>query len=320
MELWLRNNIRIDISTQEATLKESIDMIAYTLSVTIAETEDIKSLELKKNDRIALYDYAYGTGAYWMLFDGVIWDISINKKTRKISITGKERTIYMEESEDEYMWSNGQTASQRVSVIANDWGIPIGIIDDTQIGLAKDFRKESLYSSIKKDLKETAQKGGSLYRVRMDEKLELFEVGSNILVYEMSPVIDELEYNQSLTGMVTQIKVLGKNEKEDTKSPIIGVFKKDTETYGTIQKILQDEKVDDYSKAKSKSDSMFSTGEDSIKINCTQDINTLRAGNKISLYGNIYYITDMIHRFGGRGSMNLVLMSWEGVKAKFYGE
>lgn len=320
MELWIRNNTRIDISTEKLSLKETIDGIAYTLTTTIAETEAIRSLNLAKGDRISVYDYNYYTKGYWMFFEGVIWDISTNKQSRKINITAKERTVYLEESEDEYYWPEGQTASQRMMVIASDWGIPVGYVDDTQKGLAKALRKENLYGIIKKDLKETAQKGGSLYRVRMDEKLELIELGTNENIPILDSIIDEIEYKNSLDGTVTQVKVLGKKEKEETKSPIIGTFKQGTDDYGTIQKIVQDEKVDDYAKASDKANTLFSTGEDTIIVKCVIDINTLRAGNKVKLYGKDYIISEMDHDYGDIKRMNMTLMSWEGVKSKFYGE
>lgn len=320
MELYLKNNYKIELLSETVTVKESIDSVAYTLNVDLALTAELESLGISKGDSIQLYDYAYGTGTYSKVFDGVIWDRDKSKKLKKVSITGKERTVYMEESEDEYIWYDGQVASDRIQIIANDWGIPVGWVDNTKIGLSKDRRKESLYSSIKKDLKETAQKGGSLYRIRMGEKLDILELGTNETVYELSTVIDDLDDKQSLSGMVTQVKVLGKNDKDYTKSPVIGVFKSNTSAYGTIQKIVQDEKIDDYAKAQSKSNTLFNTGEDSKTISCTQDINNLRAGHKVTLYGEELYVAEITHKFGGRGRMNLVLMTWEGLKNKFYGE
>lgn len=320
MELYLKNNYKIELLSEAVSTKESVDSVAYTLSINLALTTELEALGIAKGDSIQLYDYAYNTGAYSMIFNGVIWDINKSKKSREISLTGKERTVYIEESESEYLVYEGETATQRISTIAYYWQIPMGWVEDTKIGLSKGRRKENLYSMIKKDLKETAQKGGSLYRIRMDEKLDLLELGTNEITYELSTVIDNLDEKQSLDGMVTAVKVLGKNDKDDTYSPVIGVFTNNTEKYGTVQKIVQDEKIDDYAKAQSKSNTLFSTGEDSITINCTQDINTLRAGHKVSLYQNIYYITDITHKLGAKGSMNLVLMTWDGVRNKFYGE
>ncbi|WP_423201031.1 XkdQ/YqbQ family protein [Clostridium saccharobutylicum] len=258
-----------------------------------------------------------------------------------MSITGKERTVYIEESEDEYLWTEGQTAAERATIIANDWGIPIGYFEDTEIKLSKDKRKESLYSMMKKDLKETAQKDGKLYRFRMDVNLDLFELGSNIFIYELDNIMEELDEKDSLDGAVTQVKVLGKEKTNDNNSssskddsdsnssssnnelvlsPIIGTFKKDTETYGTIQKIVQDDKVDDYSKAETKANSLFSNGEASKTINCCDDINTLHAGNTVNVYGEILCITEITHTLGSSNKMSLTVMKMEDVRRKFYSE
>ncbi len=336
IELVLKNKYKIQLLSEEATLKESIDSIAYTLNLSLIETDEFKNIGLVKGDSIQLYDYMFNSNEYKKIFDGTIRDISGSKKNKKLSIICRERTVSIEESEDEYLWSDGQTATQRAKAICNDWNIPVGCFSETNIGLAKDLRKESLFGMMKKDLKETAQKGGSLYKFRMDESLNLIELGSNSVVYKLDSIVDDIQNKSTLSGAITQVKILGKEEtkksteknktsdssekKELILSPILGVFKKDTDKYGTIQKLVQDEKVDDYSKAKSKADTLFNSGEDSISLPCVKDINTIRAGDKISLYNTIYYVTDITHEIGADGKMNMTIMSWEGVKTKFYGE
>lgn len=336
MELVLKNKYKIQLFSEEATLKESIDSIAYTLNLSLIETDELKNIALAKGDSIKLYDYMFNSNEYKKIFDGTIRDISGSKKNKKLSIICRERTMTIEESEDEYLWKDGQTATQRAKIICNDWGIPIGHFSETSIGLAKDLRKESLFGMMKKDLKETTQKGGSLYKYRMSESLDLIELGSNSIVYKLDSIVNDIQQKSSLNGAVTQVKVLGKEEtKKNTKetkksdnneekelilSPILGVFKKDTDKYGTIQKLAQDEKIDDYSKAKNKADTLFSSGEDSISLPCIKDINTIRAGDKVSLYNVFYYVTDITHELGTGGKMDLTLMSWKGVKTKFYGK
>lgn len=332
MDLVLKNKYKIQILTESVTLKEAIDGIAYTLNISLIETEELKNIGIAKGDSIELYDYLFGSNTYERIFNGIIWDISKNKKSKKITITGKERTVVIEESEDEYLWSDGQTATQRTTIIADDWGIPISNLLDTGIALSKDKRKESLYGMIKKDLKETAQKGGSLYKLRMNTKLNLVEIGSNTIIYKLESILDDLDEKDSLEGAVTQVKVLGKEdtkkkgtssnsgEKELVLSPIIGVFKKDTETYGTIQKIVDDDKVDDYAKAQAKANCLFSGGENSKTLSCSKDINTLRAGDLVSIYNEKVCITEITHNLGTGGKMNLTVMKIEDVRRKFYSE
>ena len=329
MDLILKNKYKIQILSESVTLKDVIDGIAYTLNISLVETEELKSIGIAKGDSIHLYDNEFGTGNYAQIFSGIIWDLDTSKKSKKISIIGKERTIKIEESDDERLWNDGQTADQRAKIIANDWEIPIGSFANTGIALAKDKRKETLYSMIKKDLKETAQKGGKLYKIRMDTSLNLIELGSNTPIYKLDNIIDDFNEKDSLDGAVTQVKVLGKedskksgssDEKELVLSPVIGVFKKDTETYGTIQKIVDDEKVDDYAKAQAKANCLFSTGETSKNISCCKDINTLRSGDKVSVYGEEVYITEITHNLGSAGKMNLTVMKFDDVRRKFYSD
>jgi len=332
MDLVLKNKYKLQIVSESVTLKETIDGIAYTLSISLIETEELANIGISKGDSIELYDYAYQDKNYTKIFCGVIWDIDKDKKNKKISLTGKERTRVIEESEDEYLWSEGQTASQRGTIICNDWGIPIGNFLDTGIGLSKDKRKESLYGMMKKDLKETAQKGGGLYKFRMDTSLNLVELGSNYIIYKLDNIIDDLKEKDSLEGAITQIKVLGKedtkssnssssgSEKELVLSPVIGLFKRNTESYGTLQKIIDDDKVDDYAKAQSKADCLFSSGESSKSLNCCEDINTLRAGDFASVYDENICVTEITHTLGSGGKMSLTVMKMEDVRRKFYSE
>lgn len=320
MELILRNKYKITLTAESGTLKESIDGIAYTLNLTLINTKEFENLGIAKGQSIELYDYAFNSKDKVRIFSGIVWDINKSKKTKKMSLTCKERTVRIEESEDEFLCLNGQTATQRATLLCKEWNIPIGSFANTKIGLAKDRRKESIYSMMWKDLKETAQKGGGLFKFRMSTKLDLIKVGYNTTVYKLDSILDDVQIKNSLSGAVTQVKALGKNDKDDTKSPVIGIFKKNTEAYGAIQKIVQDDKVQNYANAQNKANSLFSAGENSIDVSCVQDINTLRAGDVASLYGTRYYVTDITHTLGSKGSMDLTLMDWEGVKTKFYGK
>lgn len=351
MDLILKNKYKLHNIAEKCTLKDSLDSIAYTMSISIMETDELRKIGIKKGDSIQLFDYEI-KGAYAQIFSGVIWDISRNRKTRKISLTCKERSVYLEESEDELLFQES-TLTQRMQRIADDWGLTVGLRPDTEINLAKNKFKESLYSILKKGLKETAQKGGKLFRIRMDVNLDLVELGSNINIYKLETIATDITDKESLEGAITQVKVVGKEEsnktsstkkksdkkdnssksennestdtekkeKELTLSPVVGVFSKDTDKYGTLQKIVQDtENVKDYDSAKKKADSMFNSGEDSISFKSCYDINTLHAGNSISLDGNIYIITELTHEIGNDGEMSGTVMTEELVRRKFYSE
>jgi len=318
MDIILKNKYKISLNTTGSTLKESIDSIAYTLELSLIKDKELVKIGLCKGDSIKLYDYTFETHKYIKMFDGIVWDCDASDKERTISITAKERTVYMEESEDEYLFSGGRTATQRAKEICNDWGIPLGDFPDTGVGLAKDRKKSTLYSIMREDLRETAQKGGYMYRYRMEEKLNLVKIGNNSIVYKLDSILEDSKRKQSLSGAVTQVKVQGKNENDDTKTPILGTFKGDA-TFGTFQKIAQDEKVTDYSSAKEKANTMFTTGDDTWTFTCVKDISDIRAGDKVQVGKRTFYVTNISHVLGSGASMSITAVEdIELIRSKYY--
>ena len=174
------------------------------------------------------------------------------------------------------------------------------------------------------DLKETAQKGGKLYRYRMGTSLDLVELGTNEVVYKLDGIIDEPSRKNTLDGVVTQVKVLGENKSKEENpelSPVIGIYQEKTDWYGTIQKIVQDSKVSDYASGEEKAKALFSTGEDIWTFKCVKDIPDIRAGDRVLLYDKYYYVIEIVHNLGDKDSMTIKAMEFiEDVRRKFYAE
>ncbi len=313
----LRNSIKLDNLKMEINLSESIDSIAYTADIKMVVPEEMsKNLLLKEGDPIEIVknkDPGKGT-----VFKGVIWHKNTTMKHTKIaSLICKERTIYIEKSEDEYLFKEGTTATQRAKQMCSDWGIPIGNFADTKIPLAKTPpRVGTIYGMMLEDLRETAQKGGSLFKYRMQNKLDLIEIGSNEVVHDISNILETINQTGTLEGAVTKVKVLGKQE-DDKKSPVIGVYSKDTDKLGTLQRVIQDEKIQDPGTAKAKAEAMFSKGEGSIQVSGI-DIPEIRAGDKVKLNGFYVYVTNVVHKLGEPGRMELVLESLNQIRGKYY--
>lgn len=319
MNIILNDRYKIEGVSEGVSFSEAIDNIAYTSNVKLVETDEIRSIGIKKGDKIKIIDESFETKKDITIFNGTIWDVNTSKKNRKIDLNCKERTVYIEESEDEYLFSEGMTATSRIKQYCSDWGIPIGGLIDTKIKLAKAvYRKSSILSMMLKDLKETATKGGELYKLRMLDKLELFQIGSNPTVWKLETIAEDINIKSSLNGVVTKVKVLGKNENDDGKSPIIGTYSKDIVKYGTIQKIVQDEKITNTSQASNYANNLFNTGEESVSVSCAIDINTLRAGDKVSLNGSIYYVIDIKHNKDSVNKMTMTLGTLDYIRRKFF--
>lgn len=309
----LRDNIKLDNLKMQITLSESIDSIAYTANIEIVVPQDLKVSEGDPIEIIKNNDPGKGT-----VFKGVIWNKVTDLKRNKVgNLTCKERTIYIEKSEDEYLFKEGTTATQRAKQMCGDWGIPIGNFEDTGVPLAKAPPKiDTIYKMMLDDLKETAQKGGGLFKYRMQNKLDLIKIGSNKVVHDVSNILENINQTGTLEGAVTKVKVLGKKE-DDTKSPVIGTYSKDTDKLGTLQRVIQDEKIQDAGTAKSKAESMFSKGEGSIRVSGI-DIPEIRAGDKVKINGFYAYVTSVVHQLGEPGRMELVLESLDQIRGKYY--
>ncbi|BAH07929.1 XkdQ/YqbQ family protein [Clostridium kluyveri] len=315
-----KDNYKIGNLNEGITLQESIDSIAYVATVKLLETEQLQSIQFVKGNGIEIWDTPFNGTSDVKVFKGVVWERERNRKEHYLNLECKERTVYLENSEDEYLHPEGQTATQRITKYANDWNIPIGNFADTGIGLAKNIYRggDTILDMIFKDLKETAQKGGKLYKVRMQEdKLDLVEIGTNTTVWKLESIAEEIEEYSSLEGAVTQVKVLG-TQSDESLSPVIGIYEKETRGYGTLRKIVQDDKVTNADAAKKKADSIFSTGEDYINISCGVDINTIRAGDKVSLDGVELYVASVTHTLGSSGKMELTVGTMDYIRRKFY--
>ncbi|MCT4593188.1 MAG: XkdQ [Anaeromicrobium sp.] len=316
--LIFKDKYKIDNLNEGIQLSEAIDTIAYTATIQLTITDELDKIGIDKGDAIEILETNFETKELESVFKGIIWEKDTDRRIRKAGrIICKERTVYLEESEDEYLFPAGQPATQRAKKLCSDWGIPIGSFENTIIPLSKAvYRSESIYGIMLKDLQETAQKGGELYIYQMKGNLDLIKVGSNKKVWDISNIIEEVNQKSSLDGTVTQVKVLGKEEK-DIKTPVIGIYKKDADKYGTVQKIIQDEKIKSAADAKSRANNMFSPGTGSITTTGI-DINSIRAGDKVKLNGFEIFVSEVTHKLGNPGRMSLTLENYDQIRRRFY--
>ncbi|HBE9354176.1 TPA: XkdQ, partial [Clostridioides difficile] len=242
MKIILNGKYDIANFNEGITLSEAIDGVAYKMDVSLIEPKQLQDIWIKKGDKIVLIDIAYESKKEEIIFDGVIWETRRSEKSKKLTLSCRERTVYMEESEEQYSFKEN-TATQRIEYYCKQWNIPYYNLANTGKKLAKVIHKTNILDMIKKDLKETASKGGDLFRVRMDNKLKLFKLGTNANVYKLDSILEDANFTSSFNDAVTSVKVLGKSKDENTKAPIIGTYKKDSDKYGTLQKIKQDEKI-----------------------------------------------------------------------------
>lgn len=323
-EVVLANKYYLRELVESISLDESLSEIAYHAQVRLLVTVDLQKIGIANGQEIRISGIPFGgTSMVYLLQPGVVWEC--NSETtgfKHINLDIYDRSIYLAKSEDEYLFSAGQTATTRLKQYCKDWGITAGTLDDTKIALAKGvYRAQSIYSMIRRDLVETAQKGGGLFRVRMSPSgLELIELGKNKNVWVLEPDqnITQINQKRTLEGTVTQVKVLG-NAGEGSRSPVLAIEKGETSKYGALQVVLQDEKITTVASATTAAKKLLCGVQETFEVECI-DINTIRAGDKVMLFNSELYVISVNHQLGCPGKMNLELSSEDYVRRRYYSD
>lgn len=319
-EVVLANKYFLRELVESITLEESLDEIAYRATVRLVVTPDFPGIAPGKECRISGVPFG-GSSMVYLLHPGVVWECESETRGQKhLTATIYDRTIYLAKSEDEYLFPAGLTASQRLKQYAADWGIPLGQVADTGVPLAKAvYRAQPLWSMIQADLKETVAKGGEMYRPRMTpDGLELVKLGSNetVWVLELEQNIEELTQRRTLEGAVTQVKVLG-NAEEDQRSPVLAIVKGEAAKYGTLQRVISDEKIKNAAQAKTAGQKMLAGMQETFTVTGI-DINTIRAGDKVQLNGMDLLVRSVRHELGSPGHMTLELAGEDVIRRGVY--
>lgn len=318
------------------TVDESIDDIALRITFDVLITEDVS--KIKNGMDVVIKGVPYGGTSKVTLFSGIIWELDSKRAGHgTLSFTVYERTKYLKESEEQYQFKAG-TASARLKTYAKDWEIPTGTVPDTGVKLAPAlYYAQSIFTSIRNDLVETAQKGGDLFKARMTSaKLELYKLGSNPTVWKLKGTNFDVGQNRTMDGMVTQVKIIGNDEKKKKKKrrkkgdpvvkevkslyPIKAVIKGNTADFGTIQKIIKAEKAEDLAEAKKTAQQMLWPNVKEVFRGNGIGINTLRAGDKIVFETLPYpvYVLAVTHKLQEQDQMSITAATLDYIRRELY--
>lgn len=327
-EVVLQDKYFLRECIQKLSLEDRLDEISYSAKVTLAVPGDqFTGLPIiKPGMEIRVSGTKFGETKFsYLIQPGVVWDVEIaNRARRNWNLTIYDRAIYLAKSKDEYLWTEGQKASDRIAKICGDWGITVKDIPDTGQGLAAaTVRAKPLWGVMQDALKETAGKSGRLFTVRMQpDGLEIFEIGTNkdVWVFEFGANLRTVTQKQTLSGAVTKVKVLGKASKNE-RSPVNSEVTGETDKLGTIQEILSDQKAIDAGTAGAKAKGMLAGIQETVKVEAI-DINTIRKGDKVIVEGwpDGLYVMSVRHELGTPGKMQMELATKDYIRRKYYHE
>ncbi|GAB6988044.1 XkdQ/YqbQ family protein [Paenibacillus pini] len=320
--LILQDQYDLTPLVETMTLKDSLDQIAYQASVRVAVNGNMPAIAPGMAIRISGVPFNKDS-TIPLLHPAVVWEVeSSNSGTKRLSLVINDRTIYLDKSEDEYLFPKDQTATQRLQKYAKDWGIPLLPLPDTRTKLGKAvYRAQTIFSMILADLKETAKNGGDMYHPRMTSGgLQLFKLGSNDSPYVLDGMID-LTQLRTLEGTVTKVKVMTANENvgsgQEVPSKVLAVAEGDTKSLGTLQKLVEDDQVKSAGGADKLAKSHLTGIQETFTITA-MDINTIRAGDAVFLQKIKLIVTSVSRDLGNPGSMTLELASAESVRRRYY--
>jgi len=318
-EVVFANKYDLSELVESLSVEESLNEIAYCANIKLVVTPDMPIITPGQEIRIAGIPFGK-TKKENLLNPAVVWECRSSNAGRKhLNITAYEKTIYLAKSEDERLMPGNQTATERIKQYAMSWGIPVGNIVDTREKLVRNIkRSQTILSMIMEDLKETVDKGGAMYRIRMTSRgLELFEVGGNSAIWELG-ALEEVAQNRTLEGAITKVKVIGSQESENAVAKTLAVMEKDIEKYGTLQKLIMDSKIETVEQARKVAAKTLLGMQETISVTAL-DINTVRAGDRVRLNNLELIVTKVRHQLGNPGRMELELAAESKVRRDFGG-
>lgn len=322
---------------ERLTLEERLDEISCRTMMDLAapNVNGTGMPTIAPGHTMEIIGAAFGETSISHVFNaGPVWDVNKDDQRRqRYSVTVYDKTIYLAKSEDEYLFAEGTTATQRIKQIAGDWNIPVYQLAETGQPLAKAlYRSKNMWSIIQEALRETAEKSGKMYRLRMMPGkisslsnyqfaaggLELVEIGSNSTVWMLESQVnmEKLSHHQTLDGAVTKVKILG-NASKESRSPVLGVVTGETQ-YGTLQKVHTEHKATNVAAAMKIANNLLTGVQETINATGI-DINTIRAGDRVAVEGYPDLLAVSVkHECGSPGSMMLQLAPQKYVRSKYY--
>ena len=212
----LIRDIEITEFVESATTEGHSQKPNRTLTLTLMNTIDgrKKAFIAKPGDSVQLYVDGKRD------FVGIIFDTTIDDGGRN-TITCFDRSIYLLKNYDTRMFRN-KKASDIIKTLAKDFGIPVGVIEDTGYVIPTlVLRNNTLYDMISKSLTLTRKQTGKRFFItNVDGKLTVRQHVNNVnpWVIEAGANLTKANYSLSIEDTKTQVKAIGGKLTHTVKS------------------------------------------------------------------------------------------------------
>lgn len=240
---------------------------------------------LKARDRIFIY--ALNNGKEEEVFRGFLWKRNYlsSLTDREIRYTCYDNLIYLQESEDYMYFSSGKSTHDIMRTICEKWGIALKYSYESITHPKLPLRGNLADIFLSDILDEVKRKTGTKYVVLSDkDTMYIKPAGSNTTVYHFKSGNNVISAASgwTLDGVITQVIILGKNDKDD-RAPVEATVSGKTAEYGTLQKVINRDSNTSLSDAKLEATNILNENgepEWEYKIEAV-DIPWIREGDKV---------------------------------------
>ena len=233
---------------QDLGWEENENELAARVTFKLADTQEHTETLFKNGRMVFLLANIGGTESE--VFRGTVksWQNSYSLASRDTDCVAYDTLNQLDKSQDNRHITSGRMTQAIVEEIAADWGIAISQYQGPNVAHGKmDFKGKSPAKMFLELLDDARKKGAGEYMLRASQGgIEVKKVGCNETVYafNMGNTV-QMVHKQSITELVTRVKVLGRSKKNGS-APVEAVVDGQT-GFGILQKTYQrdsDETID----------------------------------------------------------------------------
>lgn len=246
----------------ELSMNESRNQIAQSATIRFMNVwmgGNWLSASIKVRDRVFIYANDGSRNAE--VFRGFIWTRDYNSALteREITLRCYDNLIYLQESQASEFFASGKSTKDIVSTICDEWGIKLEYeyesITHTKLALRGDLA-DILTTDILDLVK--AQTGKKYVLLSDQDTMRIKTIGTNSTLYKIASGGNAVSTVSTATmdGMTTKVVILGKADKEERR-PVEATVTKNTDEYGTLQKIINRDKDTTIEEAKEEANNIL---------------------------------------------------------------
>lgn len=147
------------------------------------------------------------------LFRGYVFSREKSSTSSELKLTAYDGLIYLIKSKGTYNFK-GMTPEAITSKVADDFGIPVGDLEETGIALSFIADSQTIYDIIMQAYTGAGNQNGRMYMPQMDKgALDVIQKGSVAANYLLSDDlnISESTYSESIENMINRVRIYDEN-------------------------------------------------------------------------------------------------------------